>query len=119
MPVTKAISAEKAAGILREVQPNEGFHFYRAIDSPLNSSARSLKDFLGHVKTVEAQSLDFHTGRQDFERWVAMLGDQALVEKLSAIRVAGIQGDKLRSRLYMTVKARTDQLTKLSRKVSR
>jgi hypothetical protein len=111
--------SEKAAAILREVQPNEAFYFYRGMNSPLNISARSLQDFLEKVNTVDAESLRFHMQRQDFEKWVSMLGDGDLAGKIGVIRKSNLQGEQLRSRLNSAGKGRLDQLNRLAMKIPR
>lgn len=119
MPKSRTVSAEKAGEILREVDPSKAFYFYRGMDSPLNQSARSLKEFAGHVRTVEAQSLDFHSGRGDFERWAAMLGDKDFARKLTGFRTSGSRGEQLRSKLSAASQSRVDQLTRVSMKIPR
>lgn len=119
MPSKPRVATEKAADILREVPPQEAFYFYRALDSPLNVTARSLGEFAERVKTVDAASLQFHIERQDFERWTAMLGDSDLTARIATIRTSKVQGDQLRPRLYSTVKSRVDQLNRASMKIPR
>ena len=119
MPSTTSITSEQAAAILREVPAERSFHFYRGIDAPLNVSARSLNEFLERVKTVEPASLAFHSERQDFERWVAMLGDNELSKRLKAVRASRLHGEALRTRLYSATKSRVDQLARLSMKKHR
>jgi hypothetical protein len=94
------------------VPPEKAFYFYRALDSPLNVSARSLKEFLERITTVDPSSLAFHSGRRDFENWVFMLGDHDLAKKLAGVRGSGLRGEPLRARLYNTTKNRLEQLSR-------
>lgn len=119
MPRTPTVSAARAGEILREVEPSRAFYFYRGIDSPVGDSAKSLREFLGRVRTVEAQSLEFHSERGDFERWVEMLGDQDLAKKLSAFRTSGAKGEQLRSKLTAASQSRVDSLTRATKKAAR
>jgi len=109
------VSSERASTILREVPPEKAFYFYRAIGSPLNVSASSLREFLQRLSTVEPVSLTFHSDRKDFESWVSMLGDDELSKKLAGVRGARLRDESLRTRLYSTTKTRLDQLTQLSK----
>ena len=119
MPNKPTVASAKAAEFLREVPPAEGFHFYRAVDAPLNITARSLREFADKVKTVDIASLHFHTERQDFERWIGMLGDTDLKARLAAIRTSKLQGEQLRPRLQSTLKNRVDQLNRASMEIPR
>jgi hypothetical protein len=55
MPNASGMSSERASAILRKVPVENAFFFYRAIDSPTNISARSLREFLERIATIEAQ----------------------------------------------------------------
>jgi Family of unknown function (DUF5752) len=119
MPKKQRTKSDKPGEILREVKPEEAFHFYRAVDVPLNTSARSLSEFVERVKTVEAASLQFHVERQDFERWFAMLGDSELVAKVAGIRASMVQGELLRPKLFTAVRNRLDQLSRATMNIPR
>lgn len=119
MPGKPRLNSDQAAAILREVPPEKAFYFYRAVDSPLNVSAKSLKEFSERIKTVEPTSLVFHSERQDFENWTSMLGDNELSARLKEVRMSRPQGESLRSRLYSTTKNRVDQLARLGVSVRR
>ena len=111
MPSAPRVSSERASTILREVPQKEAFHFYSAIDKPLNVSARSLKEFLERIATVEPASLDFHSNRRDFESWVTMLGDDELSRKFAGVRASRLRDEALRTKLYNTTKNRLVQLS--------
>ena len=115
MPGASSVSSERASTILREVSSEKAFYFYRAVGSPLNVSASSLKEFLQRISTVEPVSLVFHSDRKDFESWVSMLGDVELSTKLAGIRGARLRDEPLRTRLYGTTKTRLNQLTQLAK----
>ena len=119
MPSVQKTSPERAAKILREVPPHEAFYFYRAIDSPLNVSAKSLREFLDRVKSVEPGSLRFHAERQDFENWVIMLGDTDLANKIHGLKSSNLEVEALRTKLQATLRSRVDQLARLSMRIPR
>jgi hypothetical protein len=107
------MTSEQASTILRELPPDKAFYFYREVNSPLNVSAGSLREFLARLMTVEPASLAYHCGRGDFETWVSMLGDDELAKKLAGMRGSRLKDESLRTRLYATTKSRVDQLTRL------
>ena len=113
MPGTSRLSSERASSILREVPPEKAFYFYRAVGSPLNVSAKSLKEFVERIATVDPASLAFHSERKDFEGWVSMLGDGELSKKLAVVRTARLRDEPLRTRLYTTTRSRLEQLSRL------
>jgi len=113
MPETSRLSSEQVTSILREVPPEKAFFFYRAVGSPLYVSARSLKEFVERLATVEPASLTFHSERRDFESWVSMLGDGELSKKLAVVRTARLRDEPLRTRLYTTTRSRLEQLSRL------
>jgi len=113
MPGTSRLSSERASSILREVPPEKAFYFYRAVGSPLNVSAKSLKEFVERIATVDPASLAFHSERKDFEGWVSMLGDGELSKRLAGVRTARLRDEPLRMRLYDTTKSRLEQLSQL------
>jgi len=113
MPSESRVSSELASSILREVPPDKAFFFYRAIDSPLYVSARSLTEFLARISTVEPASLAFHSKRRDFENWISMLGDEDLAKRLAGVRGARLRDEPLRAMLYDTTKSRIQQLSRI------
>ena len=119
MSSTTKLSTEQAAAILRELPQDKAFYFYRAVDSPLNVSARSLKEFVERIKTVEANSLSFHTQRGDFENWISMLGDADLSRRVGAVRTSKLSGEALRTKMHGTTKSRVDQLSRLAMRIPR
>jgi hypothetical protein len=99
--------------ILRTVPESKGFHFYSAIGKPTGESAVSLADFAEKLASVDAQSVNFHYPRKDFEKWIReVFGDPELAVRLSRIgkRYMGIQGEALRNEITRTVKVRLNEL---------
>jgi Family of unknown function (DUF5752) len=119
MSSTSKLSAEQATAILRELPQEKAFYFYRAVNSPLNVTARSLKELVERVKTIEPTSLYFHLERRDFENWISMLGDSDLSRRIGAVRTSKLSGEALRTKLHVTVKNRVDQLSRLGMRIPR
>ena len=105
-----------AERILSPVSQERSFYFYLDEGRPLDAVARNLKEFGEILKTVDVKSLEFHSGRGDFEKWVLMLGDVELSKSLVKLRNSGLKGEKLRSELVRVVQTRVRQL---QRSVSR
>jgi hypothetical protein len=96
--------------ILRTVQSNEGFHFFRAPGDSTGKTATSLADFVEKLRTVDIRSVNFHFPRQDFEKWLRdVIGDAELSRRIGRIRKE-THGEKLRSEIIQAVKGRLDEL---------
>jgi hypothetical protein len=108
MSVAKGV----AEVILARVPADKAFYFYNEVGKPLGNFASSLEEFGEKLKKVEAKSLEFHTRRGDFEKWVYMLGDGELAKSLIKVRDANFSGEKLRTELVRTVQTRVRQLKK-------
>jgi len=106
MSVAKGI----AKMILARVPTDKAFYFYGDIGKPLGAFASSLEEFGEKLKMVEAKSLEFHTRRGDFDKWVYMLGDGELAKSLIKVRDGNYSGEQLRTELVKTVKTRINQL---------
>ena len=100
--------------ILREVQPTEAFYFFAEVGRPTGISATSLDDFITKLKSVEIQSVEFHTNRGDFEKWVQMLGDATLSGELARVRQDGSAHQDLRKRTVDVLEARYNELIRPS-----
>ena len=96
--------------ILRTVQSNEGFHFFRAPGDSTGKTATSLADFAEKLRTVDIRSVNFHFPRQDFEKWLRdVIGDAELSRRIGRIRKE-THGEKLRSEIIQAVKGRLNEL---------
>jgi hypothetical protein len=106
-----------AEKILSPVPQDMAFHFYGDIDRPLGTSATSLNDFGAKLKSLDLTSVEFHTKRGDFEKWIYMLGDPELVKGFMKARESNLSGQKLRGELVRLVQTRLRQLkTRQSKK---
>ena len=98
--------------ILRTVPDERAFYFYNGIDSPAGIKASNLEEFLQTLKKVDATSVEFHTGRHDFENWIRMLGDDKLSEQIVALRNRGLSSVQLHQKLIGIVGLRLEELRK-------
>jgi len=104
------VEPEEATKILMEVPYDRAFHFYTDIGVPIGLAARSLKEFMLVIQTVDSRSIEFHILRGDFEKWIIMLGDRSLARQVGRFRKLGLKADALRARLLETVTARYEVL---------
>lgn len=108
------MTKESATHILRNVSEGDGFNFYKSIDTPIGIKARSLIDFLEHLKGVEPSSLEFHMSRGDFENWIKMLGDVTLAKQIGSLKNKGLTAEELRKRLLLLIRLRVGRLRKIA-----
>jgi len=104
------VEPEEAARILTEVPSDKAFHFYKELDVPIGLVARSLKELITIIQTVEAKSIEFHVLRGDLEKWVIMLGDRSLARQLGRMRRLGVKDAALRQRLVEILTKRYEAL---------
>lgn len=109
---TKKISLDKAtvSKIMRTVSRREGFEFYKALGESSGKVATSLTDFLDKMGSVDIRSVNFHSKRQDFEKWVRdILGDVELSRRLGRTRREA-HGEQLRKEIMQVLRSRIDEL---------
>ncbi|MBS7643995.1 helix-turn-helix domain-containing protein [Candidatus Bathyarchaeota archaeon] len=114
LTIKLANSKDAAARILKYVAPHHAFHFYIAIGQSTGQAAKSLAEFCDFLKTIDVRSIEFHLPRGDFEKWIKeVLSDIELSAKIVEIKKLGLKGEELRKKLYETVKARYDELSRV------
>lgn len=100
---------QREVKILRNLKDEEAFHFYENIGKPTGESAKGLSDFLKKVSTIKLESLQFHQGRQDFQKWIKeTLGDSKLAEKIG--KLSPSNDEKLRAKIHETLEQRLREL---------
>jgi hypothetical protein len=78
------------------------FYFYAGIEQPLNVRARSVREFYDAVKSVAAESLEFHMERGDFENWLqTSVKDDVLAGEFASLRKEDLKGDMLRKQIQL------------------
>ena len=105
-----------AAKILAEVPNEKAFYFYSAFGAPTGKTAHSLSEFVNLINATELPTVEFHSSRGDFEKWIRMLGDEQL-----AGQVEGLKKEKLSPEIYSQrlVKLLTQRLQELEKKAKR
>jgi hypothetical protein len=98
----------KLALIFFSVLPEDMvFHFYFGLDQPAGVSVRSVKEFYEAVKTVAAESLEFHVERGDFENWMnTAVEDDVFARELAALRQEELKGEVLRKQVLLALQNR-------------
>ncbi len=92
------------SSILRKLSKKEAFHFLGPVGNKINESAVSFEEFLEKIKKVDAESLEFHLYRGDFENWISeILGDEELAEEISGLRKLNLKGKTLQEHLHFTI----------------
>jgi hypothetical protein len=110
------VAKENALTILAQTPRDKAFHFYVAIGKPLNLYAHDLLDFCSKIGNVNADSIEFHMDRGDFEAWFKALGDLELAKKTALLKERKLLGEELRQRFRETLENRCIALSKLTGK---
>ena len=104
------ISDLKIVKILSSVPHDKGFYFYSDLGRYTGESASNLVTFTQKLETIDADSVNFHFQRKDYQNWIkTTVGDEALAEKINHIN-RQLQGEDLRNELLKTVQTRIAQL---------
>jgi alpha-amylase len=95
---------------------NEPFLFYSGPgeENFTGIKAWSLTGLIDAVQKVDAELINFHNQRGDFEKWAAFsLRDEKLAKQFEKIRLSGARGEKLRSNLQDAALKRSVEIKKL------
>jgi len=96
---------------LRPIRVEEGFRFYVDIGEYTGLTAYSLEDFLENIGKVDVKSIEFHTSRGDFEKWIRdVFHDRAIEQEITRIRETELKGETLRSKIREVVYAKLKSL---------
>jgi len=99
---------------LAAVAANEPFLFYTGKGEKYYTGVVSwtLKGFAKALQTVSMESLEFHNGNRDFEKWAELsLGDGTFAKQLKRIRVSRVKGGQLRKLLFKAAVKRHKELS--------
>lgn len=81
-------SNTKIIEILRTVPYKKGFHSYTAPNNFTEETATSLDNFEKKLQVVDADSVNFHLQRGDFQKWMEdTIGDEELAKRVSLIKL--------------------------------
>jgi DNA-binding transcriptional ArsR family regulator len=114
-PVATPQTSKEAAEAILSYKAHEGaFNFYSDIGKPLNMHAHTLRDFANKIEKIDISSVQFHTGRGDFEAWFKGIGDLELAKEAASLKQKGLTGEKLREQLHEIVEKRYEALLTLA-----
>jgi hypothetical protein len=103
-------NAETAQKILRSVPYDQGFHFFMTDGHYTGETAMSLCTFLRDLGSVDAQSIKFHFGRGDFQKWIrTIIGDEELAQRIDRLDKKA-QEETLQQQLIDIVQKRISEL---------
>ena len=81
--------------LLRIIPPDRAFHFHVGGEY-IDLSAHSLVELREAIMIAPRESLDFHRGRGDIERWIrSTVGDDVLADGLGGVRLDSLREDLL------------------------
>lgn len=98
------------------IAANEPFLFYTGSSKENFTEVKvwSLMGLVDILQKVDIKSIEFHDRRRDFEKWAGFsLRDEKLAKKFEAVRVSGVQGEKLRQNLHQVANSRFVELRKI------
>jgi len=105
-----------ARRILRAFPAERRFTFFYEFARPTQLTVHSLEEFHSALKTVDVKSVEFHTERGDFERWIRhVVGDDTLADRLRAIANQKLSGEPLRKKTTNVVEQRIKELKTLAK----
>ena len=86
--------------VLETVSREKAFYFFTSVGNYIGESASSLKEFMDQVQVVDIRSLDFHSGRGDFERWFREVwGYEKLANVMKRMKRRKLTGEALRTQI--------------------
>lgn len=102
--------ADAAGKVLRVVSVPDAFLFFVDAERYTGEFATSLAGLLEKLGKVPVESVEFHFGRGDFEKWVGRtLGDVELADRLRQID-RSIRGEELRAAIEERIRKRLEDL---------
>jgi hypothetical protein len=75
---------------------DRAFYFYTDTGQSTGKSALDLRQFSEALRTVDARSIEFHLYREDFEKWLNFIGENALALRVAKLRKDGLRGEPCR-----------------------
>jgi hypothetical protein len=101
---------EKAKNHLKaynQVPAENAFVFYNNLDQQTGFNARSIIEFYGAVGQANAESLEFHLYRGDFENWLRdCIKDDDLALEFEKVGLAEFRGEALRVEILKIIDAK-------------
>jgi hypothetical protein len=111
VPSASGVSVSQTPQI-QTVDYEKGFHFFNGSGNYEGETATSLVTFEFILESINVESIRYHMGRGDFQKWISeVLCDDALAEKIDNIQT-NVSDNELRSELINTVNGRLNGTTK-------
>jgi hypothetical protein len=108
------LDRDKALLITSSVPVEKGFHFFTEIRKPTGMFATSIFEFVDELKKVDLKSLEFHTQRNDFSKWLReVVRDDWLAKEFEKFQTLELTGDTLRARAVEITEKRCKELAEV------
>ncbi len=109
-PNTKVDEGNTVDGIIA-VPRDKSFYFDTGLGQYSGILASSIEEFLASLKIVPLESLEYHIGRRDLEKWTKdVLGSVMLADNIRTLRRSQLKGEDLRIRLVEVVQEWTQRV---------
>src|SRR6266567_9247272 len=90
---------------------DKSFYFDTGLGQYSGILATSIQEFLDALKIVPLESLEYHIGRRDLEKWTKdVLGSIQLADNIRTVRRSQLMGEVLRLRLVEVVQEWTQRV---------
>jgi carbonic anhydrase/acetyltransferase-like protein (isoleucine patch superfamily) len=110
-PNTRVEDGSTIDGIVA-VPRDKSFYFDTGLGQYSGILATSIQEFLDALKIVPLESLEYHIGRRDFEKWTKdVLGSIQLADNIRTVRRSQLMGEDLRLQLVDVVKEWADRVS--------
>jgi hypothetical protein len=88
---------------IQTVDYEKGFHFFNGSGNYEGETATSLVTFEFILESINVESIRYHMGRGDFQKWIReILSDDSLAEKIDLLRT-DVSDQELRAELIEAV----------------
>jgi hypothetical protein len=92
---------------IKTVQRENAFYFFNDIGNYTGKNAASLDEFAKQIREVNLKSLEFHSKRGDFDKWLAgTLKEDDLARQMRDLEKRNLTGESLRLQLSELVSRR-------------
>ena len=110
-PNTRVEEGDTVDGIIA-VPRDKSFYFDTGLGQYSGILATSIQEFLDALKVVPLESLEYHIGRRDLEKWTKdVLGSIQLADNIRTVRRSQPVGEDLRLQLVAVVKEWADRVS--------
>ncbi|HEX4920840.1 MAG TPA: hypothetical protein VFV92_08880, partial [Candidatus Bathyarchaeia archaeon] len=102
-PNTRVEAGATVDGVLA-VPREKSFYFDTGLGQYSGILASSIDEFLGSLRIVPLESIEYHIGRRDFEKWTKdVLGSVLLADNIRSLRRGLLKGEELRVQVIAVV----------------